>query len=258
MLSESNIMGRRFEIASQLLVFYSIVVFYMEAELTGPGTARASSGFWLWNERLVLTLFTLEYVFRWSRAKNRLHYPFTPLALLDLLVIAPALVGATMNLRTLKVLRILPLLWMLKLYRYNRALQTVLSAFHKVRHELAVVGIATAMVLLFSAVALHELERHAQPERFGRLSGALWWSLVTLTTVGYGDYYPITAAGRLVAAVTMLVGIGILGTFFSLLGSSLLANMRAEPSHADDPASATFPMAGQSHADSPWPRRRAG
>jgi voltage-gated potassium channel len=251
-------MGRRFEIASQLLVLYSIVVFYMEAELAGPGQVRASSGFWLWSERLVLTLISLEYLFRWSRAKNRWRYPITPLALLDLLVIAPALVGATMNLRTLRLLRILPLLWMLKLYRYNRALQTVLSAFYKVRRELAVIGIAASMVLLFSAVALHELERHAQPERFGRLSGALWWSLVTLTTVGYGDYYPITTAGRLVAAVTMLVGIGILGTFFSLLGSSLLANMRAEQSHGEEATTAPFPMAGTSHADSPWPRRRAG
>ncbi len=194
----------------------------------------------------MLTLFSLEYLFRWSRAKNRWRYPFTPLALVDLLVIAPAFVGATMNLRTLRMLRILPLLWMLKLYRYNRALQTVWAAFHKVRHELTVIGIAAAMVLLFSAVALHELERHAQPERFGRLSGALWWSLVTLTTVGYGDYYPVTAAGRLVAAVTMLIGIGILGTFFSLLGSSLLANMRAEQSHGEEAATAPFPMA--SHA----------
>ncbi|MEX2113405.1 MAG: ion transporter, partial [Pirellulales bacterium] len=227
MPSETSNLGRRFEIASQLLVLYSIVTFYLEAELTGPGQIRAASGYWMWNERLVVLLFGMEYLFRWSRASDRLRYPLTPLAIIDLLVIAPALVGLTMNLRTLRLLRVLPLLWMFKLYRYNRAMQTLLAAFRNVRRELVVVGVAAAMVLMFSAVALHELERQAQPEKFGRLSGALWWSLVTLTTVGYGDCYPITALGRLVASITMLVGIGILGTFFSLLGSSLLANMRA-------------------------------
>jgi len=254
---------RWFEVTSQLLVVYSVIVFYMEAELTGPHANRAAGGFWLWNERLVLTLFSLEYLFRWVRAENRLRYPFTALALVDLLAIGPSLLGLTFNLRALRLIRILPLLWMFKLYRYNRALATVVASFRHVRNELAVVGFVTAMVLMFSAVAMHEFERQVQPEKFGRLSDALWWSFVTLTTVGYGDLYPVTAAGRAVAVVTMLVGIGILGTFISLVGSSLLSTMRDE--QWQDAAGHTLPLSstGRMAAAIPpiepaRPTRRAG
>ena len=241
MLNQSGAFLRRWEIASQLLVLYSIVTFYLEAEVAGPGQPCAVSGFWLWNERLVVTLFCLEYALRWALSRDRVRYPLTPLALVDLVAIAPAVAGLSMNLRTLRILRILPLLWMFKLYRYNRALQSMLAAFRKVQAELVVTGLAAAMVLVFSAVALHELERQAQPDKFGRLSDALWWSLVTMTTVGYGDCYPVTGLGRLVAGGTMIVGIGILGTFFSLLGSSLLASIRAEGSRAGESTSDSLP-----------------
>jgi voltage-gated potassium channel len=246
----------RWEWISQLLVVYSVIVFYMEAELTGAPADRAAAGFWLWNERLVVALFSVEYLFRWAAAENRRRYPFTPLALVDMAAVAPSLVGLAINLRSLKLLRILPLLWMLKLYRYNRALETVIRGFHHVRRELAVIGFVAAMVLLFSAVAMHELERQAQPEKFGRLSNAIWWSFVTLTTVGYGDLYPVTAAGRAVAMVTMLVGIGVLGTFISLVGSSLLMVMRGE----DASAEGTNSIPIESAQSPPFPRtgRRAG
>jgi voltage-gated potassium channel len=257
MLSPASKFDRRWEIASQLLVLYSIVTFYLEAEVAGVGGLRAASGFWLWNERLVVTLFCLEYAIRWAAARDRLRYPFSPLALLDLVAIAPAIAGLSMNLRTLRILRILPLLWMFKLYRYNRALQSMLAAFRKVQAELVVTGLAAAMVLVFSAVALHELERQAQPDKFGRLSEALWWSLVTMTTVGYGDCYPVTGAGRLVAGCTMIVGIGMLGTFFSLLGSSLLAHMRADEAHPGESVSDTLANHHLS-PESTWVRRKAG
>ena len=257
MLPESTTDRRWFELSGQLLVLYSIVVFYMEAEMTAPGTPRAAAGFWLWNERLVLALFSAEYLARWSLAKNRLRYPFTLLAAVDLLALAPSLVGLTVSFRSLKLVRILPLLWMFKLYRYNDALQRVLHGFRRVREELALVSFVALLVLVFSSVAIHEFEHEAQPEKFGRLADALWWSFVTLTTVGYGDLYPITAAGRIVAVFTMLVGIGVLGTFLSLVGSSFLTTMRGEDAK---------PVAG-SQDDTPaefeylrpaWPQRRAG
>jgi voltage-gated potassium channel len=195
-------------------------------------------------------------LFRWARAKDPLRYPFTALALVDLAAIGPALLGLTVTLRSLKLLRILPLLWVFKLYRYNQALQNVVGGFLRVRRELAVVGFLTVIVVLSSALAMHEFERQAQPEKFGRLSDALWWSFVTLTTVGYGDSYPVTGAGRVIAVVTMLVGIGTLGTFISLLGGSLLATMR-ESDDADERRPAV-PLAKDGPALAPWIGRRAG
>ncbi len=248
---------RWFELTAQVVVLYSVVVFYMEAELSLPGGDHAAARFWMWNERALLALFSTEYLYRWARAKNRLRHPFTLLAVIDLLAIAPSLIGLTLNFRSLKLLRLLPLLWMLKLYRYNSALQNVLRGFRKVGHELAVVGFVALVVLFFSAVAMHEFERQAQPEKFGRLSDSLWWAFVTLTTVGYGDSYPITGAGRAVAVVTMLVGIGILGTFISLVGTSFLATMGKDEQTAD--AATAVPMIGGSQQGAaPWIHRRAG
>jgi voltage-gated potassium channel len=256
MLPETSTGRRWFELCGQLLVLYSIVVFSMEAELLPVGAPRAASGFWLWNERLLLGLFIGEYLFRWYHASNRVRYPFTLLAAIDLVAIVPSLVGLAVNLRSLKLVRILPLLWMFKFYRYNDALQRVMHGFRRVGHELAVVSFVAVIVLLASSVAMHELERQAQPEKFGRLSDALWWSFVTLTTVGYGDMYPVTAAGRIVAVITMLVGIGVLGTFLSLVGSSFLTTMRdadgldARRQHAGHEAEVAMPA--------PWTQRKAG
>jgi voltage-gated potassium channel len=248
---------RRFELAAQALVLYSIVVFYMESEMTAPDAPRAAAGFWLWNERALLALFGGEYLWRWAKAKDRWRYPFTVLAIIDLLAIGPSLVGLTLNFRSLKLLRILPLLWVFKLYRYNRALQNVLAGFRRVKSELAVVGFVALVVHLFSAVAMHELERQAQPEKFGTLSDSLWWSVVTMTTVGYGDAYPVTGAGRAVAVATMLVGIGVLGTFISLIGSSFLATMRTSDEPRETHARA-LPIAADVEAPAPWIGRKAG
>jgi voltage-gated potassium channel len=246
---------RRFEYVAQLVVLYSIAVFYVESELTGPGAPRAAAGFWLWNERALVLIFAGEYLLRWAQAKDRLRYPLTPFALIDLVALGPALVGLTVNLRSLKLLRVLPLLWMFKMYRYSSALQNVIRGFRRVKHELAVVGFVAAVVVLSSSVAMHEFERLAQPDKFGRLSDALWWSIVTLTTVGYGDSYPVTGLGRLTAVATMLVGIGTLGTFISLIGSSFLTTMREggeSQQHAPTvPISQEPPLA-------PWIGRRAG
>jgi voltage-gated potassium channel len=104
----------------------------------------------------------------------------------------------------------------------------VIHGFRRVQHELAVVGFVAVVVLLTSSLAVYELEHDVQPQQFRHLWDALWWSFVTLTTVGYGDLVPVTIGGRLIGIVTMLVGIGIFGTFISLVGSSFLTTMREQ------------------------------
>ncbi len=228
MLRESSTGRKWFESSIQVLIFYSIIIYYIEAEMSERGLTTPGVGFWLWNERLVVGLFTFEYLYRWFHAKNRLRYPITLLALVDLLAILPSLVGLTMNFRSLKLARTLRILRLFKLYRYNTALQNVMHGFRKVKDELAIVGFVVVIVVMVSSVAMHELEHDAQPDKFGKLSDSVWWSFVTLTTVGYGDMYPVTLGGRLLAILTMVIGIGIFGTFISLIGSSFLSTMREE------------------------------
>ncbi len=223
--------ARWLELAAQLLIFYSIGAYFVETEFSEAGYWKSGTGFWLWNERIIATLFTIEYFYRWARDKNPLRHPFTLLALIDLAAILPFYVGLAVDLRALRLVRTLRILRLLKLYRYNTALQNVLHGFRRVKNELAVVGFVVMIVLMTSSVAMYEFEHDAQPDKFSRLSDALWWSAVTLTTVGYGDLFPVTLGGRVIAALTMVVGIGIVGTFISLIGSSFISTMREEHRH---------------------------
>jgi voltage-gated potassium channel len=225
---------RWFEMAVQCLIFYSIGSYYLEAELTETHYIDSGLSFWQWNERVIATFFTGEYFYRWRIAKNRLRYPFTPLALIDLLAILPFYIGLAVDMRSLRLVRTLRILRLFKLYRYNAALQKVMRGFRKVKDELAVVGFVLMIMVMFSSVAIYEFEHETQPEMFARLSDAMWWSFVTLTTVGYGDVIPVTAGGRIIATVTMAVGIGIFGTFISLIGSSFIDTMREQERHQDE------------------------
>ncbi len=254
-LPEASTNIRWFESAVQLLIFYSIGCYYAEAELSQSGHIVAGTGFWLWNERLIAGLLCFEYLYRWSRAQNRLRYPFTLLAAIDLIAILPLMVGLIVDLRSLRLIRTLRILRLFKLYRYNTALQNVLHGFRKVKDELAVVGFVVIIMVMFSSVAIYEFEHEGQPEKFNRLSDAVWWSFVTLTTVGYGDLYPITTGGRVIAILTMTVGIGIFGTFISLIGSSFLATMREEERHQHHPHFSTKKSRAEIEeeaAQSPW------
>jgi voltage-gated potassium channel len=222
--------ARWLEIGAQLLVFYSIGCYFVENELSQMGLITAGSGFWLWSERVIAIVFSIEYLVRWWLAPKRWRYPFGFLAIIDLLAILPLYLSLAIDLRSLRLTRTLRILRLFKLYRYNKALHYFANAFYRIKDELAVVGFVILIMVLFSSAAVYEFEHDAQPDRFRRLSDAIWWALVTLTSVGYGDIYPITFFGRIIAMFTMLVGLGIVGTFISLIGSSLLSTLREQQS----------------------------
>ena len=263
MLNDSSTSKRWFELIVQVLVVYSIGSYYLESELTEAACIAPNHLFFLWNERVIAVFFTVEYFFRWANSKNRLRYPFTLLAVMDLVAIFPFFVALAVDFRSLKLIRMLRILRLFKLYRYNSALQNVMHGFAKVKHELAVVGFVVIVVVLFSSVAMHEFEHDAQPAKFSRLSDSVWWCFITLTSVGYGDLYPITAGGRVIAIITMIVGSGIFGTFISLVGSSFLSTMRDDerrdrhenkrPGFAaeedEEPAKAPWTQAGPEQID---------
>jgi voltage-gated potassium channel len=166
-------------------------------------------------------LFLLEYAARlWTAVENprfresavpRLRYVVTPAALCDLIAIVPALLafgaGGTILLRFVRVLRILRLA---KLGRMSSAWRHVSEAIHSRRYELALtLGIA-GVATLAAATALYWAEGDAQPDKFGSIPRCLWWAVVTLTTVGYGDVFPETPAGKVIAGVVAVIGIGVI------------------------------------------------
>lgn len=148
---------------------------------------------------------------RYRGAAGRLRYALTPAAIIDLLALTPLLIpfiGAEAYI--LRLVRLLRIARLAKLGRYSKAAAAVAQAIRLRRHELAVSLAAGLLLLLVSATCLYAVEGGDQPEQFGSIPRAMWWSVATLTTVGYGDVFPITPLGKVLAGLTAIMGIGLI------------------------------------------------
>lgn len=164
-----------------------------------------------------IVVFSLEYVLRvwsitcaprYSHAVNgRLQYMATPLALIDLLAIMPFYLP--MIVPDLRFLRLLRLVRILKLVRYSSALRTIGAIFWAKREELVITLFAALFLLIVASSIVYYAEHEAQPEAFSSIPAAMWWGIATVTTVGYGDVYPITSFGRFCTGIIALLGIGL-------------------------------------------------
>lgn len=192
---------------------------------------------WLLNTVLVLAVlgFTAEYGLRlWSctceeayehPVEGRLRYATTPLALLDALALAPfylALLAQVLTLGSVafsSVVQLFLLLLVLKLARYSHALQTLGRVLHARRAELAAVLIVDVVLLVGVASAMYVVEGDVQPEAFSSIPQTMFWGLITMTTVGYGDITPVTQGGRLIAAIAALLGVAMFALPAGVLGA---------------------------------------
>lgn len=173
-------------------------------------------------ETFTVIVFTVEYILRiWTadllypgQRHPRLKYITSFLALIDLLAILPfylPFIAADMRfLRMVRLFRLFRLLRVFKFGRYLEALQTVVQVIRSSASRLIISVILCFFVMLFSAIIMYTVENPVQPEQFPNVIASLWWAICTLTTVGYGDVYPVTAIGRFFAAVISLVGIGVI------------------------------------------------
>ncbi|WP_395000386.1 ion transporter [Sphingomonas sp.] len=195
------------------------------------------------------TLFGLEYLARlWvcveqpehhGVRQSRWRYAVSPAAIIDLIAILPALValagGGALVLRFFRVLRILRLA---KLGRMSRAWLNLIEAVHSRRHELWLIFALAGVAILVSSTLLYWAESHAQPEKFGSIPRAFWWAMVTLTTVGYGDIYPITPLGKFFASMVAVAGIGLIalptGILAAAFSDAMQRDRRIEAQHRQD------------------------
>ncbi|MBV1918037.1 MAG: ion transporter [Sphingomonadaceae bacterium] len=182
-------------------------------------------------------IFTVEYVARvWAIAEEagehsvlarRLRFMASPMALLDLFVVlatlSPFFVSDAAMLRLVRLLRLAALA---KFGRFSRALQELGRALAERRYELFVTMALALMLLLFGATALYWAERDVQPGAFGSIPRALWWAIITLTTVGYGDVSPITPVGKFLASIVALGGIGLVAMPTGIMASAFSEAMQ--------------------------------
>jgi voltage-gated potassium channel len=203
---------------------------------TVPSLAAAYGGAFSAFERFSVAVFSVEYILRvWSctssaRYKHavwgRVRFALSPLALIDLAAIAPAYLPGDvfLDLRYARVVRLVRLLRVLKMARYSRTLRTFSNVVSAKAWDLGVIGFFLVVLLIVSSISMFFAEHQAQPDVFSSVPAAMWWGVVTLTTVGYGDIFPVTPLGKLIGALIALVGIG----FFALPAGILAAGFAEE------------------------------
>jgi voltage-gated potassium channel len=193
-------------------------------------------------------VFSLEYILRlWSVVEiekfrhpifGRLRYFFSFFALVDLLAILPFFLPRLIHvdLVMLRGLRLIRLLRVLKLGRYSTSLGILSRIFRKKREELAVSMLVISLILLMSSALMYYLEHQVQPDKFPNIPSALWWGVATLTTVGYGDIFPVTALGKLCASIIALLGIGLVALPSGIIVSGFVEEMQHRHEHHDEHA----------------------
>ncbi len=210
-------------------VLASVAVFVLETEPTVTvrwGDALRGADFCL------ALMFAVEYALRlWAAGeepgyrglRGRLRWAMTPMALIDLAAFLPSLLSLGLSdTYLLRILRLMRLMRLAKLGRYSTSLLLIELAIRRCRRELLVALILAATVLLISATLLWAAESHAQPDTFGSIPRAMWWSVVTLTTVGYGDVYPVTVIGRILGGAVAVMGIGMIALPAGILSASIV------------------------------------
>ena len=177
-------------------------------------------------EYVCVTVFIVDYLVRWMTADFKLKrgalsfvvYPFTPMAIVDLVTILPTFLALNPAWRTLRALRLLRKLRAFRLVRYSKNVSALIAAFELKRGQLLVVLAFAAAYVLISAMIMFNVEHETFPDFFD----ALYWSVVSLTTVGYGDLYPTSDAGRAIAMLSSFVGIAIVAMPASILTAGLM------------------------------------
>lgn len=187
---------------------------------------------WLFHtiEVVSVTVFTVEYFLRlwiapldpkYAGRFGRLRYALTLMALIDLIAILPTFLPLIfpMDLRVLRFIRAFRLFRLFKMSRYVESLNTLDDVVKSKKEELLVTVAMLLMLLLFSSSLMYLVEHEAQPDKFPNIPAAMWWGVATLTTVGYGDVFPITPLGKILGAFIAFLGIGMFALPTGILAS---------------------------------------
>lgn len=210
--------GRAFDLFVQFLIVVSLVTYSIE---TLPNTTPSSRRLLGIVEGVIVGVFTLEYVLRVLAAERKLAFVFSFFGLIDLLAILPFYLSLGIDLRSVRAFRLLRLFRILKLARYSKAVRRFHRALSIAHEEIVLFLCVTAILLFLAAVGIHHFESEAQPEQFASVFHSLWWAVATLTTVGYGDVYPITVGGRIFTFFILLIGLGVVSVPAGLVASAL-------------------------------------
>ena len=225
-----TIQGKAFDIFIQILIIYSLITFSIE---TLPDLSDKTQQFLRFSQIIVVIIFTIEYLLRIIVADKKLSFIFSFYGMIDLLSILPFYLSTGYDLRSLRTFRLFRLLRLLKLLRYNVAVRRFHRAFIIAKEEMILFLFMTVILLYLASVGIYYFENAAQPEKFASIFHSLWWSVATMTTVGYGDVYPITVGGRIFTFFVLMIGLGIVAVPAGLVASALSKARKEEDERAN-------------------------
>jgi voltage-gated potassium channel len=204
--------------AIQILIVVSVATFAIE---TLPGLSEDTLRLLQFSEAVIVVVFTAEYLLRLYSSSRRLAFVFSFYGIIDLLAILPFYLALGFDLRSLRIFRLARLAVILKLVRYSQAARRYQMAFKLVREEVVIFGLFSLALIYLSAVGIYFCEHTAQPEVFASVFDGLWWAIVTLTTLGYGDVVPITPGGKVFTFFVLIIGLAMIAIPSGLVASAL-------------------------------------
>lgn len=230
----NNRISHLLNMALIILIIVNVAAVIIESE---PSIGKSYAVYFHTFEFISVLIFTTEYLVRlWccvemdaykdcSPFKARMRYAMSPIALIDLLAILPFFISLfiTVDLRYLRLLRVLRLM---KLGHYFKGFNIFLTVINKELKSIAAAMMVMLFLIIIAASLMYTLESQKQPEVFGSILHSLWWAVVTMTTVGYGDVTPVTTAGKVVATFIMLIGVGLVALPAGMLAARFGEELR--------------------------------
>ena len=210
--------GKIFDYSIQILILVSLISFSIE---TLPNNSETTIAILNLIEIFCVIIFSIEYILRIYVSKKPLKYIFSFYGIIDLLAILPFYIRSSADLRAIRVFRVFRVFRALKLVRYSKALHRFNIAAGIIKEELILFMIVTGILIFLSASGIYFFENEAQPEIFTSIFHSLWWAIVTLTTVGYGDVFPITVGGKMFTFFVLIIGVGIVTVPAGLVATAL-------------------------------------
>ncbi len=208
-----------------LLIIVSIFFFIIETTEWGHQYIEYFHYF----DFFVITIFALEYFARLYIAPNKRQYVFSFLSIVDLLVIASFYISLT-NFTFLRSLRFFKILQLLKIFRYSDTLAAFFKSFPNYQNEFKIFGVTFGISLVISSCGMYYLEHGVNPN-IQTIPDAIWWAVVTIATIGYGDIVPVTWAGKILGGFMMFFGLGVIAIFTAIITKMFIDHFFGKKNH---------------------------
>jgi voltage-gated potassium channel len=202
------------------LVFVRLGLYVVETDFYRTSDSFKSPPFFLWAERVIACIFTIEYFVRWKNSSNPRLWPRRPTAIIDLLSILPFWIGFFVPVSWLGGIRAMRVISVLKFYRYSPKAQQLIEEIWKGKGMIGQIFVFNmGLITLFGAL-VYEMEKYAQPDKFARVFDGFWYSVVTASTTGYGDLFPVTLGGRILAICFIFTEVAFMSIYIGIFSSA--------------------------------------